>query len=198
MITLAEIKKDMNKKYKWQKIWERKGKINTNNLVELDGFEATTINPKIVVSKIIKLLDIKKTDKVLEVGCGAGMLAQCLKCNYVGVDYSNSLVKKHIKLLGNSVLVAEANNLPFKDKFFDKVFAYSVFHYFPDKKYVKKALKEMKRVSRGSIFIGDLPESSHRKSHLLFKKSDFVGAVNKVNFSDGFHNKNRFNVLIKK
>jgi len=187
----------MNKNY-WKKVWERKGKINTDNFIELDGFEATIINPKLVASKIIKLLDIKKTDKVLEVGCGAGMLARYLKCNYIGVDYSNSLVKKHIKLLGNSVLVGEANDLPFKDKLFDKVFAYSVFHYFPNKKYAKKALKEMRRISKGPIFIADLPETSHRKSHLLFKKDDFARTVNKASFSDGFYNKNRFNVLIKK
>jgi len=121
-----------------------------------------------------------------------------LKCNYIGVDYSNSLVKKHIKLLGNSVLVGEANDLPFKDKLFDKVFAYSVFHYFPNKKYAKQALKEMRRISKGPIFIVDLPETSHRKSHLLFKRDYFARMVNKVSFSDGFYNKNRFNVLIKK
>ncbi len=179
---------------KWQKIWEKKGKANTDNLFELDGFEATVVNPKSVANKIIKLLNIKKTDRVLEVGCGAGMLAQYLNCNYVGVDYSSFLVKKHIKLLGHSVLVAEANNLPFKNKSFDKVFAYSVFHYFYDKEYARKALKEMKRVSKGEIFIGDLPETSHRRNHLLFKRDNFKGEITE-RFFDG--NGRRFNVLIK-
>jgi len=54
----------MNKNY-WKKVWERKGKINTDNFIELDGFEATIINPKLVASKIIKLLDIKKNRQSL-------------------------------------------------------------------------------------------------------------------------------------
>lgn len=175
----------------WKEIWERKGKLETNDLKKLDGFEATTINPEEVASQIIKILDIKKSDKVLEIGCGAGMIAQYLDCDYIGTDYSESLVKKHIELLKRSVLVAEANDIPFKNKYFNKAFSYSVFHYFPDKEYVKEVIKELKRVCKGKIFIGDLPERSHRKEHLLFRKSEFQGV-----FSEGFYNKDRFNVLI--
>ena len=180
----------MNEMY-WKQIWERKGNLETDDLKELDGFEATTINPEEVVHQIAEILKIKKSDKVLEVGCGAGMIAQYLDCNYVGIDYSKSLVKKHIELLKHFVLVAKADDIPFKDKYFDKVFVYSVFHYFPDKKCVKKVIKELKRVCKEKIFIGDLPKKSQRKEHLLFRKSEFQGV-----FSEGFYNKDRFNVLI--
>lgn len=181
----------MRKLY-WKEIWERKGILKTNNLRDLDGFEATTINPREVACQIIKILKIKKLDKVLEVGCGAGMIAQYLDCDYVGIDYSRSLVKKHKELLKYSVLAAEANALPFKDKYFDKVFVYSVFHYFPNKDYANEVLKEIKRVCAGKIFIGDLPVKSQRKEHLLFNKNDFYGEI-----SEGFYNKERFNFLIK-
>lgn len=118
----------------WKKIWEKKGSNLTSDLKWLDGFENVKQSPKLLAKNIIKQLDIKKTDKVLDVGCGAGMISQHLECDYVGVDYSKPLVKKHYFILHHSVLVAEANNLPFKDKSFDKVMAYSVFHYFPNKK----------------------------------------------------------------
>lgn len=180
----------MNEIY-WKQIWERKGELETNDLKELDGYEATTINPEEVANKIIKILKIKKSDKVLEIGCGAGMIAQYFDCDYVGIDYSKSLVKKHIELLKHSVLMAKGNDIPFKDKYFDKAFAYSVFHYFPDKEYVEKVIKELKRVCKGKIFIGDLTERSHRREHLVFRRSEFQGM-----FSKGFYNKDRFNVLI--
>ncbi len=60
----------------WKEVWERKGRGKTNNLEELDGYEDTTANVKEIAQNIIKELDIKETDKVLEVACGAGGLAQ--------------------------------------------------------------------------------------------------------------------------
>jgi len=178
--------------FDWHEVWERKGRIRSDDLKELDGFEETTINPKEATKKIIKALNIKKDNKVLEVGCGAGMIAYYLTCDYTGIDYSESLVKRHIELLRNHVLVSEANNLPFLDKSFNRAFSYSVFHYFPNKQYAKKALNEMKRVCSGPIFIGDLPFRSHRQEHLLFKTSDFPEGI----ISEGYYNKDRFNVLL--
>ena len=42
------------------------------------------------------------------------------KCNYFGIDYSRSLINKAIKLTKCKVYNCEANNLPFKDNYFDK------------------------------------------------------------------------------
>lgn len=159
----------------WKKIWEEKGQKETKDLRWLDGFEKSLLQPEEIAKWIIKQLNIQPQDKVLEVGCGAGMLAQHIApcCIYTGIDYSKSLIQKQLRILGTSALVAEADDLPFKNKYFDKTFAYSVFHYFPDKMYVNQVIYEMKRVTKSSIFIGDLPLKSGRKEHLIFGTNDF-------------------------
>jgi ubiquinone/menaquinone biosynthesis C-methylase UbiE len=179
----------------WKEIWDKKGQQQTTDLKLLDGFEDSPLHPRDISDWIKQKLEIKKTDKVLEVGCGAGMIAYYLArdCDYVGIDYTRSLVEKHIKLIFNSVLVAEANDIPFKDKYFDKCFCYSVFHYFPDKKYAKKVVSEMMRVTKDMIFIGDVPQKSNKKFHLTYYLDDFpLGSIYDMTHC----NKNRFNVLL--
>jgi len=187
----------------WKEVWKKKGEEVTADLVWLDGFESTNINPSEVSKKIIEILDIKSHDKVLEIGCGAGMLAKHIapKCYYYGLDMTKSLLRKHMFLLKNYVIEAEANDIPFKDDFFDKCFSYSVFHYFPTHEYVKEATLEMLRVTKSSkdkynVLVGDLPTKSHDKSHLLFnnKSFSFVGGCY---IFDGYYTKDRFNVAFK-
>ncbi|MFA5142287.1 MAG: 2-aminoethylphosphonate--pyruvate transaminase [Candidatus Woesearchaeota archaeon] len=188
---LSEMNVLQTMKFDWKTVWEHKGSIVTENVKELDGFESANINPLDFASRITSALDIKPNDKVLEVGCGAGMIAQHLSCKYVGVDYSKHLIDKHKMILGNEVYVAEACKLPFPDKSFDKVFCFSIFQYFPNKEYAQMAISEMKRVSKGLVFIGDLPETSHSKDHLCYSRSEFNGII-----SEGYYNPVRFNVLI--
>lgn len=178
----------------WKQIWTRKGKAEGADLLAYDGYEATHVDMEEVARQIVKRLDIRKEDKVLEVGCGAGALAQYLDCDYVGIDYSHTLVKKHIEILHNSVLTGEAADLPFKDKYFDKVICYGVFLYFDNKEYAQAATKELLRVAKKGVLIGELPMRSHREEHLLYQKEEFEG----WEISDGFYDpyrKDRFNAV---
>lgn len=180
----------------WKQIWERKGKAEGKDLLAFDGYEATQVDMEEVARQITKRLDIQKSDKVLEVGCGAGALAQYLDCDYTGMDYSHTLVKKHIEILHNSVLTGEAADLPFKDHSFDKVICYGVYLYFDDKEYAKKATSELLRVARKSVLIGELPIRSHRKEHLLFTKDEFEGWEISDGFYDPYRN-DRFNAIYR-
>ena len=177
----------------WKEVWDRKGKTETEDLRTIDGFEDTSADLEKIAKNITKVMDIKPTDRVLEVGCGAGGVAQYLDCEYVGVDYSMPMINKHIQFLKNSVLYSEANNLIFKDKSFDKVFIYGISHYFPDHEYANQVIAELKRVAKKAIFIGDLPFASHRDNHLLYKKEDFKDWT----IMDPDYNPLRFNVYLE-
>ena len=181
----------------WKKIWLRKGRENTADLCVLNGHENTnfcTSAPQ-VVEKICAALKIDDHHSVLEVGCGAGMLAQYFNCNYAGVDYSSSLIQKHKDILGNNVCVAEAASLPFKDNSYDCVFSWGVFHYFSDKEYVNKSITEMKRVAKRAIFIGDLPINSFTADHLLFSHKEFEDWEISSSFYERSDGAVRFNIL---
>ena len=51
----------------------------------------------------------------------------------------------------------------------------------------------MKRIAKKAIFIGDLPITSHRDTHLLNTKEDFKD----WKITDGYYNPCRFNVSLK-
>lgn len=183
----------------WREVWERKGNSDTGNLRWLNGYEATQADGRKIAQAIMEALKITPNHKVLEVGCGAGYLAQFVagRCRYFGIDRSGSLIRKHLEILGGSVCVAEANDLPFEDGCFDRVFCHGVFHYFPDHKYAQRVVSEMRLVSSGSIFISDLPLISSRSSHLLFRPGMFGCST----VSQGLyepHVYSRFNVLLGK
>lgn len=178
----------------WHEVWERKGRSNSTDLRTLDGFENTTIDAAEVARRIIAILGLQPGDSVLEVGCGAGMLAQHMPGNYTGVDYSPAMVARFLALQpGRHAEVSEARALRFADGSFDKVFAFSVFHYFPDEGYVQRAIAEMRRVARHAVFIGDLPMRSHSADHRLYTREQFAG----WEISDGFYTPARFNAFLR-
>lgn len=145
----------------WKDYWEYKGRKELDPFV-LDnwaGIMTRDLVPRFIEASR-KMLDLKKEDKLLEVGCGAGMLLVPLSKDVkeaVGVDISPQL----IRLIpdGIKTYCAEANKLPFKDNEFDKVLCWATFHYFPDYEYAKQAIEEMKRVCKpgGKIAICDIP-----------------------------------------
>ncbi len=93
--------------------------------------------------RIIKeLLDLKKSDSVLDVGCGTG-LSKILGCKLVGIDSSEELIKQ----APFPAIRGAAENLPFDDKTFDAVVSVTAVHNFQNP---EKALKEMKRVLKGN------------------------------------------------
>lgn len=144
----------------WKLIWNKKASENVDLRI-LGGYENTDMIPEVTCNNIITNLDLNKGDKVLEVGCGCGYIAQFLKdFDYTGIDYSQASIFKHFTLLNNKVITCEAYPLPFPDNYFDGVFANGVFEYFPSIEYTGKVIEEIKRVSKNKVYVLNMRENS--------------------------------------
>ena len=89
-------------------------------------------------SAIIRYLDTGESDVVLDVGCGAGnMLEQLNKGRLYGIDISQFVLGLSRKRLGSKtgLFRGNAESLPFKDNYFDRVFCSEVIEHTinPDK-----------------------------------------------------------------
>jgi ubiquinone/menaquinone biosynthesis C-methylase UbiE len=102
---------------------------------------------------------------VLDVGCGSGLFFDNVSDKakiVIGIDVSRKLLnkaKEKANVSGNVyVLQADADHLPFYDKFFDRTFAFTILQNMP---IPKKTLKELKRVSKtgGKIVVTGLKKA---------------------------------------
>ncbi len=99
------------------------------------------------------LENVSVADKVvLDVGCGSGLFFQEVSAQsgmVVGVDVSRKLLllaKEQARGFGNAFVVqADADNLPFRDGFFDCVFAFTMLQNMPKP---SETLSEIKRITR--------------------------------------------------
>ncbi len=100
------------------------------------------------VRQVITLLDVERSSRVLEVGCGAGNILELVSSDdRVGVDLSPFLLEKARARLGPSVTLSEMNAeaLTFQDASFDRVYCSEVLEHVIDPGQV---LAEMHRVLR--------------------------------------------------
>jgi len=104
---------------------------------------------------------------VLDVGCGNAVILKHLRRSFqevYGTDFSSSMINKAKELIpeGN-FSQGEATKLDFGSESFERVLAYSIFHYFPSVQYGYEVINEMIRVCKkgGVILIGDLLDKDY-------------------------------------
>lgn len=162
----------------WKNIWDSKGNSKSCDLLYLDGYDHLSykFDSQQIVKKIINQLNVEKGSSILEVGCGAGFLAREMQdLKYVGVDYSEPIIKKHKMLFPtHNIKVSESNNLPFEDKMFDYVFCFGLFQYLPNRGYADETISEMTRIARKKIFLGDLKTEKTRSEHFVYPREIFI------------------------
>jgi SAM-dependent methyltransferase len=100
------------------------------------------------INLVDELIDIKKSDVILDIGCGNGSTLQ--KYHYahylVGVDISNLLCRNAKNNLKNGeIVLASMEHLPFRNNTFDKIIAvYSVLYSSQEKTFseISRLLKD--------------------------------------------------------
>jgi ubiquinone/menaquinone biosynthesis C-methylase UbiE len=125
---------------------------------------------------LAKRLSLDDSHAFLSVGCGSGAYLRYLSGNTkinVGIDYAENAIYWAKRVVSNSYFcVAEANRLPFKDNFFDRIICYSVFLCFPNLDYAYQVIDELLRVCKpaGIILLGDLPDKKSYRKFISWKK----------------------------
>lgn len=134
---------------------------------------------RIINSLLGKYLD-KKENKILDVGCGTGGMFKILS-NYGrvwGVDKSNeALSYARCRRRAEQIIQAEADNLPFSDRFFDVITCFDVLYH----QWIKDdaaVLQELYRVLKpgGILIIREAAYNWLRGQHdaLVWTKHRFV------------------------
>ena len=118
---------------------------------------------------IKKFLEISPQYKLLDVGCGTGLTTSCWKCKCYGLDPSKKLLAKaKAKYKNITFKQAPAEELPFKDNFFDVVISVTAIQNFQD---IEKGLLEIKRVGKDKFVLTFLKKSKKKlKIDRLIKK----------------------------
>lgn len=111
---------------------------------------------KLIEENIIPLLELKKTDIVLDACCGTGALIPLLKdkcAEIAALDYSIEMLNKAEKVNGNAAVYIEASieDTCCADEEFDKVVCHNSYPHINDK---QQAFKECFRILKpGGIFV---------------------------------------------
>lgn len=140
----------------------------SNDSIKATGGWGTKDEVSLICEEIYNKIGIQKNDKVLELGCGSGVLGNWIKkrCDYyVGADISFKMLNFFLKSdhdNKSNLLQGTTNKVSFTNEIFDIIILNGVTMYFPDDKTFEETLEEMKRVlkSNGTIFIGENISSS--------------------------------------
>lgn len=161
-----------------------------------------------VREKVFSLCE-NNQDKILEVGCGEGLLLSKIagdgKYSYVcGVDiWKDILMRAQDRFkagnISNVALVqADAASLPFKDNSFNTVVCINVFFNLPSEDVFQESLKEISKVcKKGGAVIFDIRNSRNVLLYLKYKLAKYYDETVK-NLPLRAYNFNKIRVSLEK
>lgn len=112
---------------------------------------------KIILSEV----NVKPSDKLLDVGCGTGITTIPWKCIRTGIDPAKKLLEKGNKKDEVKYVLGKAENIPFEDNSFDIVTSVTAIQNFSD---LEKGLNEIKRVGKKRFVLTYLKKSPKAKT----------------------------------
>jgi len=106
---------------------------------------------KVEIKEIISLLNPKKSDRILEIGCGSGVLLKELekyKCSIIGIDVSKEAIEMAKKNTSISKLIlSSTDKLDFDNNSFDKIICQHIVEHLNNFDIV---LEELKRILKNN------------------------------------------------
>ena len=141
----------------------------------LTGYGGYNYNPRFWTDTVAHIKDFYHLDdnsKIMDIGCAKGYMMHDLSllipgAEIKGVDVSNYAKENAIESMQDNIVVANANNLPFTDDYFDLVIAINTLHNLPliD---CKQAFREINRVTKNNSFVmNDAWRDSKGKQSML-------------------------------
>lgn len=132
---------------------------------------------------IIKLGNLNKKSKVLEIGAGTGnycsLIKELTECQIEGIDSSKEMIKKAKQLNKNiQFKVGDALDLPFKEQSFDFIFYFDVIHH---TKNLRKCFKEAYRVLKTNGKVCIITNSIKQIKERLYAK--YFPTVTRIDLS---------------
>jgi ubiquinone/menaquinone biosynthesis C-methylase UbiE len=124
------------------------------------GYGGFNYNPRFwskVVLDFIEEYELKENSSILDIGCAKGFMLVDFKralpgITVSGLDISKYAISNAHPDIKNCVIEGSATKLPYEDKAFDLVISINTLHNLKRNE-IKKALDEIKRVSRQNSFI---------------------------------------------
>lgn len=144
------MKKVEGQKENWDGVWVTSNKLN--------WFGRRLRNSQVkVLEKLLKEIDLEKSAKIVDVGCGSGRSLFDLKKlgykNSLGIDTSLesiSLCERNGFIKDKDVFRRDGTNTSFKNNEFDMVFSVGLLEHFED---FEPFVKEMTRISNRYILL---------------------------------------------
>ncbi len=120
------------------------------------------------ISLIKTFLKPKKSNKLLDVGCGTGVTTEPWNCIRCGIDPAKKLISKARNKVNIEYKLAQAEKIPYDDNEFDYVISITAIQNFED---IEQGLKEIKRVGKTKFVLTALKKSSKMsKIRILINK----------------------------
>ncbi len=107
---------------------------------------------KIMLSEV----SVSPNDELLDVGCGTGITTVPWNCKRTGADPARKLLEKANDKKNVKYVLAQAENLPFRNDSFDIVTSVTAIQNFDD---IKKGLLEIRRVGKKRFALTYLKKS---------------------------------------
>ena len=141
----------------------------------LTGYGGYNYSPRFWTETVAHIKDFYHLDdnsKILDIGCAKGYMMHDLSllipgAEIKGVDVSNYAKENSIESMQDNIVVANANNLPWPDDYFDLVIAINTLHNLPliD---CKQAFREISRVTdKDSFVMNDAWRDSKGEENML-------------------------------